>query len=335
MNDLGFGVIGVGEMGARHAENLRRCVPGARLVAVADINATRVRAVAAELGVDACESAEALLARRDVAAVLISSPPKFHVSAILAAAEAGKHIFCEKPLALTVEEADAALESVARAGTFLQIGHMRRYDPAYAEAKKRIAAGEIGRVVIFKSIGRDYESSPLTASQTPINGTLFHDSSSHDFDLARWLTDDEVTEVHAFSGALAMPETRQFDAFDSGVINLRFAGGAIGNVESFMHAQYGYDVRTEVVGTKGTLQIGDLQQTPLVALTRSHSGHDLITHWLVRFAEAYRHELSDFVDSVREGRPPTVSGRDGRQSVAIAVAAIESQREGRVVRVRQ
>jgi scyllo-inositol 2-dehydrogenase (NAD+) len=335
MNALGFGVIGVGEMGSQHAKNLRTCIPGARLIAVADLNASRARAVAAELGVEACESAEALLARRDVEAVVISSPPKFHVSAILAAAAAGKHIFCEKPLALTVDEADAALEAVARVATFLQVGHMRRYDPAYAEAKKRIAAGEIGRVVIFKSLGRDYESSPSTASQTPINGTLFHDSSSHDFDMARWLTDDEVTEVHAFSGALAMPETRQFDAFDSGVINLRFVGGAIGNVESFMHAQYGYDVRTEVVGTMGTLQIGQLQQTPLVVLTRSHSSQDVITHWLVRFAEAYRRELSDFVRNVREGRPPAVSGRDGRQSVAIAVAAIESQREGRVVRVRQ
>jgi predicted dehydrogenase len=335
MNELGFGVIGVGEMGSQHAKNLRSTIPGARLVAVADVNATRVREVAAELGVDGCESAEALLARRDIAAVVISSPPKFHPPAIQAAGAAGKHIFCEKPLALTVEEADAALEAVGRAGTFLQVGHMRRYDPAYAEAKKRIVDGEIGQVVIFKSLGRDYESSPLTASQTPINGTLFHDSSSHDFDLARWLTGDEVTEVHAFSGALAMPETRQFNAFDSGVINLRFAGGAIGNVESFMHAQYAYDVRTEVVGTKGTLQIGHLQQTPLVTLTRSRSSHDLLTHWLVRFAEAYRRELTDFVGSVREGRPPAVSGRDGRQSVAIAMAAIESQREGRVVRVRQ
>jgi len=335
MNALGFGVIGVGEMGSCHAENLRHCIPGGRLVAVADVNADRAREVAARLSVVGCESTEALLARRDIDAVVISSPPKFHVSAIQAAAAAGKHIFCEKPLALTIEEADTALEAVGRAATFLQVGHMRRYDPAYAEAKKRITAGEIGRVVIFKSLGRDYESSPSTASQTPINGTLFHDSSSHDFDLARWLTDDEVIEVHAFSGALAMPETRQFNAFDSGVINLRFAGGAIGNVESFMHAQYGYDVRTEVVGTKGTLQIGYLQQTPLVALTRSQRSHDVLTHWLARFAEAYRREMSDFVSRVREGRPPAVSGRDGRQSVAIAMAAIESQRDGRVVRVRQ
>lgn len=334
MNELGFGVIGVGEMGSRHAENLRTCIPGAKLVAVADVNAARARSVAGELGVEGDESAEALLARRDIAAVVITTPPKFHLSAIQGAAAAGKHVFCEKPLTLTVSEAEAALEAVGRAGTFLQVGHMRRYDPGYVEAKKRIVAGEIGRVVIFKSIGRDYETSALAASQASINGTLFHDNSAHDFDLARWLTEDEVTEVHAFSGALAIPETRQVNAFDSGVINLRFAGGAIGNVESFLNSRYGYDVRTEVVGTEGTLQIGYLQQTPLVSLMRSQRTHDVLTHWLVRFAEAYRREMTDFVSSLREGRPPAVSGHDGRQSVAIAEAAVESQRDGRVVQVR-
>jgi predicted dehydrogenase len=334
MNELGLGVIGVGEMGSRHAENLRTCIPGAKLVAVADVNATRARGVAGELGVEGYERAEALLGRRDIAAVVISTPPKFHLSAIQDAAAAGKHIFCEKPLALKVDEANAALEAVRRAGTFLQVGHMRRYDPGYVEAKKRIAAGEIGQVVIFKSIGRDYETSALAASQVAINGTLFHDNSSHDFDLARWLTGDEVTEVHAFSGALAIPETRQVNAFDSGVINLRFAGGAIGNVESFLNSKYGYDVRTEVVGTEGTLQVGYLQQTPLVSLMQSQRSHDVVTHWLSRFTEAYRREMTDFVSSIGEGRPPAVSGRDGRQSVAIAEAAVESQREGRVVQVR-
>jgi predicted dehydrogenase len=308
-------------------------MPGARLVGVADVNLERARAVAAELGVESYPSVEALVSRADLDAVIISSPPRFHLGAIEAAAAAGKHIFCEKPLALTVEEAGAALQAVRKAGTFLQVGHMRRYDPAYAEAKKRIDAGEIGRVIIFKSIGRDPESSPQAAAQTAINGTLFHDSSSHDFDMARWLTGDEIVEVHAYGGVLAMPEMKEFEAFDSGVINLRFAGGAIGNVESFMHAQYGYDVRTEIVGTKGTLQVGYQQQTPLVSLTRSGKCQDLLTHWRVRFAEAYRREMIDFAQSVREGRTPRVTGHDGRQSVAVAVAAVQSQREGRPVRV--
>jgi scyllo-inositol 2-dehydrogenase (NAD+) len=320
-------------MGSHHAANLRSRISGARLVAVADVNAARARSLGAELGVEGYESAEALVARPDLAAVVISSPPKFHLPAIQAAAAAGKHIFCEKPLALSLEEADAALEAVAKAGVLLQVGHMRRYDAPYVAAKKRMEAGEIGQVVIFKSIGRDQETPSAAAAQTPINGTLFHDNTAHDFDLARWLTSDEVVEVHAYTGSLAIPEMKRFDAFDSGVVNLRFAGGAIGNTESFLHAQYGYDIRTEVVGTKGTLQIGYLQQTPLLTLLRSGSSHDMVTHWLGRFAEAYQRELVDFAESVRLGRPPRVSGWDGRQAVAIAVAAVQSQREGQPVRV--
>jgi predicted dehydrogenase len=126
---------------------------------------------------------------------------------------------------------------------------------------------------------------------------------------------------------------KQFDAFDSGVVNLQFAGGAIGNVESFLDAQYGYDIRTEIVGTKGTIQVGRLQQTPLVLMTRGGSTHDLTTHWLSRFAGAYQAELTDFVRAVRTGSKPRVSGHDGRQSLAIAIAAVQSQRDRRPIAV--
>lgn len=334
MQELRFGVVGVGEMGRRHAENLRRYIPGARLTGIVDIDRTRAQAIAAELGIDWwSDSTDELVARADVDALVISSPPRFHAAAIGAAAAARKHVFCEKPLALTLDDADAALDAVDRAGITLQVGHMRRFDAPYADAKQRIDAGEIGDVVIFKSIGRDRETPPSAAAQTAMNGTLFHDSSSHDFDLARWLTGDEVTEVHAFTAAIAIPEMRRFGGFDSGVVNLQFAGGAIGNVESFLDAQYGYDVRTEIVGTKGTIQVGALRKTPLVLMTRSGSTHDITTHWLSRFADAYRLELADFVNAVRTGFAPRVSGYDGRQSLAIAVAAVESQRERRPVAV--
>ena len=334
MTELTVGVIGVGEMGKRHAENMRQSVPQARLLAVADVDLTLAQSVASELNIDAAYgSVEDLVARPDLQAVVISLPPRYHFPAILAAAAAGKHIFCEKPLTLTLEEADTALQAVERAGVILQVGHMRRFDPPYIEAKKRIDAGEIGQVVIFKSIGRDQESSPAGACQIDLNGTLFHDSSSHDFDLARWLTGDEVVEVHAYGGALAIPALKKLQAFDAGVVNLQFAGGAIGNVESFMDAKYGYDIRTEIVGTKGTLAVGQIQQTPLVMMTRSGSTHDLIGHWLVRFAEAYRREMCDFVQTVLPRRPPRVTGHDGRQSLAVAEAAVQSFRQREPVRV--
>jgi predicted dehydrogenase len=331
---LNVGVVGVGEMGRRHADNLRRSVPGATLAAVADIDLERVRRVAAELEIEnACRDAAELVQLPGLDAVVIASPPKFHLGAILAAASAGKHIFCEKPLALSLIDADTALEAVRRAGVILQVGHMRRYDPPYVAARQRIQAGEIGRIVVFKSIGRDQETLPAGACQVDANGTLFHDSSSHDFDLARWLTADEIVEVHAYGSTVAIPELQQLSSFDAGVVNLQFASGAIGNVESFMDAKYGYDIRTEVVGTQGSLFIGRLQQTSLAVITRAGRSHDIISHWLTRFAEAYHLEMCDFVESVRLGRAPRVSGQDGRESLAVAVAAVQSFRERRPVRV--
>ncbi|MGA2074387.1 MAG: Gfo/Idh/MocA family oxidoreductase [Terriglobia bacterium] len=334
MSKLGVGVIGVGEMGKRHAENLARLVPKARLVGVADTNLERARSAAQELEVEHYyDNAEALAARQDVQAVVIATPAKFHAPAIQVAARAGKHIFCEKPLALTMEEADTALEAVRQAGVSLQLGFMRHYDPAYAQAKKSIEAGEIGDPIIFKSIGRDTEAPPLAYFESGWNGTLFHDNTVHDFDLARWLMADEVTEVHTYAAARALPQLTRLGLFDSGVVNLRFAHGAIGNVESFLDARYGYDVRTEVVGTKGTIQVGSLRDTPVQVLAHSECRHRTVNHFLVRFADAYVLEMRDFVETILSDRMPGVTGLDGRQALAVVLAAVTSFRETRPVPV--
>src|ERR1700751_1797244 len=164
MMKVGFGVLGVGEMGKRHADNLRRLVPQARLVAVADVAGERARQVAAELEIEcSVSSLEALLELKDVGCVVIATPDKFHAGAIISAAEAGKDILCEKPIATTLADAHAALEAVAKAGVRLQIGFMRRYDPAYAAAMQRVEAGEIGEPVLFKSVGRDKDAPPIGA----------------------------------------------------------------------------------------------------------------------------------------------------------------------------
>ena len=335
MSKLGVGVIGVGEMGKRHAENLVRLATKARLVGVADTLPERARSAAQELGIEhSYDSADALVARRDVQAVVIAAPAKFHAAAIQVAAGAGKHIFCEKPLALTLEEADAALDAVSRAGVSLQLGFMRRYDPAYAQAKKSIEAGEIGEPIIFKSIGRDAEAPPPAYFESGWNGTLFHDNTVHDFDLARWLMSDEVVEVHTYAAARALPQLTPLGLFDSGVVNLRFAHGAIGNVESFLDARYGYDVRTEIVGTKGTIQVGSLRDTPLQVLTQRGCRHHMVNHFLVRFAHAYVLEMQDFVDAMLSSRAPQVTGLDGRQALAVVLAAGRSFRETRPVQVK-
>jgi predicted dehydrogenase len=331
---IGIGVVGVGEMGKRHAENVRRHVSGARLVAIADANLERAKQVAAELEIETyCDSVEALVARKEINAIVIVSPPKFHPQAIQVAAAAKKHILCEKPLALTLDQADVALEAVAKNGVILQMGHMRRYDPSYVEAMKRIQGGEIGDPIIFKAIGRDAQAPPPSYFQSGANGILLLDSSVHEFDLARWLMRDEVVEVQAYTATLSLPELVQYGYFDSAVANLRFGRGAIGNVESFMNARYGYDIRTEVIGTKGALQIGRLWETGVQVLTEQGCGQQAIKHWLVRFADAYLLEMRDFVETVRSGAAPRVTGRDGRAAIAIALAAEKSSRESRAISV--
>ncbi len=334
MRKLGVAVVGVGTLGQRHAENLRSRVAEAELVAVADSDARRAAQVAEELEVEhSYAHLTDVLERKDVEAVVIAASSKFHAETIEAAASAGKHIFCEKPIALTLPQADAALAAVQKAGVQLQIGFMRRYDSGYANARQRIAAGEIGEPVIFKSVGRDQQPPPLSYFQGGCNGTIFSDSGIHDFDLARWMMNDEVVSVHAFAGVRACPELAQFDDVDSVLVNLRFARGGIGNIEAFRKAIYGYDIRTEILGTQAALQVGYLHQTPLRVLNHEGITHDVVDHWLVRFADAYLDELRDFVRCVRAGIPVSVTGEDGRRALAIAVAAEQSSREGRPVAI--
>jgi inositol 2-dehydrogenase len=336
MRKLGIGVLGVGEMGKRHAENLRRLVPQAQLVAVADASRERARQVAAELEIESSYgSLEAMLEDKKIEAVLIATPDKFHSQAIEIAARAGKDILCEKPIALNLADAHAALDAVSKGGTRLQIGFMRRYDSAYAAAMKRIEAGEIGTPVIFKSVGRDKDEPPLAAYQSLLNGMVFYNNTIHDFDLARWMMRDEVTNVHAYTTTAIRPEVAQYGDIVASVVNLQYKQGAIGNVESYVQAVYGYDVRTEVVGSKGSIFVGSLETIPAVFLTARGGERTLADHFLTRFADAYLEEVRDFVKNILDGRAPSVSGDDGLKALAIAVAAEESHKQSRPVAVTQ
>jgi len=334
MRKLGVGILGVGEMGKRHAENMKRLVPEARLIAIADVAAERARQVAAELEVEhSYGSLDAMLENKEIAAVLIATPDKFHAQAVVASARAGKDILCEKPLALTLGDARSAIEAVSKAGRRLQVGFMRRYDPAYAAAMKRIAAGEIGVPVVFKSIGRDKDAPPLAAYESNVNGMIFYTNTIHDFDLARWLMQDEVSEVHAYTTSAIRPEVARYGDVVASSVNLKYEKGAIGNVESHAQAVYGYDVRTEIVGSKGSILIGTLQQAPAVFLSAAGGTRNLADHFLTRFADAYLSEVRDFVHNILHDRPLNVSGEDGLKALAIAVAAEHSHRHGRPVKV--
>jgi inositol 2-dehydrogenase len=316
-------------MGSVLVRHLANGVPQARLVAIADRDRPRSEALADEFGVEGRFSDPLELFRRDdIQAVLIATPTDTHPALVAAAAQAGKHVFVEKPLALSVEGCDQAIAAAAAAGVKLQVGFMRRFDQAYREARSKIAAGEIGRPTLFKSINRDPVRTSLEFARRESSGGLIMDMGIHDFDLARWLMGDEVVRVSAEGTCLAYPELQRVGDIDNAVINLRFAGGAVGNIDLSRNAVYGFDARTEVLGTEAAVAVGRQREAGLAPRPGQGS---LEPSGPGRFDAAYVEELRHFVECVAQDRTPWVTGDDARRATAIAAAATRSLDEGRPV----
>lgn len=327
-----IGLIGAGRMGATLAHHLAFSVETAEFVAIADADETNARSVAQACRVaDIYTDYHELLARADIEAVVIVTPTHSHTAVIKAAAAAGKHIFTEKPLALTLASCDEAITAVDAAGVNMMVGFMRRFDPAYLAAKRQIDDGLIGQPVMFKSVGRDPWRTSLEYARRENSGGLIADMAIHDFDLARWLMGSEVVRVHSEGGCLVFPELADVGDIDNAVVNLAFENGAVGNVDVSRNAIYGYDIRTEIIGSEGSLMIGSLQQTPTLLLTRNRVAHDTVPGFMARFSEAYAAEIRAFVEALASGREPAVTGQDARAATGIAVAATRSLDEGRPV----
>ena len=329
-----MGLIGAGRMGKVFAQTLAFTVAKADLVAIADTGSKPSKSVAARFGVKHyfTEYRE-LLQLEEIDAVVIATPTSTHTQVITDAALAGKHIFCEKPLALTLDECDAAITAVMQARVKLQLGFMRRFDAAYVLAKKKIDEGTIGQPVAFHSISRDATRTSLEFARREKSGGMILDMGVHDFDMARWLMGSEIVRVQTEGDCLVYPELKDVNDIDNALINLRFANNAIGNVALSRNATFGYDVRTEVLGSEGVIQIGTLQQTPTVVLTRQGITHDAIPRFMERFEDAYAAEIRAFVDCILEEREPIITGEDARKATAIGMAATRSLDETRPVMV--
>lgn len=331
---LKIGLIGAGRMGKVYANTLAFSVAEVDLVAIADPDATAVNDVAARYKIPHTYSDyRALLQSDDVEAVVVASPTGTHAEVIIAAAQAGKNIFSEKPFSQSLAACDEALAAVRQAGVKLQMGFMRRFDAPYAAAKKKILEGVIGTPVMFKSTSRDPFRTSLEFAKRENSGGLIMDMGVHDFDLARWLMNSEVLRVHSEGTCLAFPELQEVGDIDNVVINLRFASGAIGNIDMSRNAVYGYDIRTEVLGTEGSLWIGYLQQTPTLVLTRGGVTHDTVPYFMERFGAAYAEQVRVFVHNILVGSQPEVTGEDARAATAIGIAATLSFDEDRPVLV--
>lgn len=330
---LNTGVVGLGRLGSQYARYLSSRVPGARLHAVADVRPKVARAIAAETGATKVYGGhEELLGDPDVDAVVVMTPTKLHGTVVLAAAKAGKAIFCEKPLSLDLKEARAMKAAVAKQGVFFQLGLMRRFDRAYAAAKRRIDDGAIGQPILFKGTAKDPFPPPVDFVRPENSGGLFMDMGVHDFDIARWFM-GEVKSVFSVGSSTAYPEIGRVGDAENGITLLNFANGNIGEVHLSRTGIYGYGIHTEIVGTKGTIQIGYDRETAVRVMTEGVIAHDTIPGFYERFEQAYLSQLQNFVDNVRLGRPAPINCDDGIAAQKIAMAATRSWHSGRLEKV--
>jgi len=325
-------LIGSGRMGSFHAESLTHRIPGVQLVAVADPAPGAAERMAATFGAaSAYTDAAEVFADPRVDAVVIAAPARFHADLIIAAAQAGKAVFCEKPGALTSSDLDRVLETVKASGVVLQIGFNRRFAPDWAAARRLIDDGTLGTPRLLRSVTRDPGGfDPARVAPD----TIFNETLIHDFDSLCFLNPGaQAIEVFAVADALVEPAWRDRGLLDTAVVTVRFDNGAVGVAEACFEAAYGYDVRGEVLGSKGMATMGDGRVDGLAfsgaagrVVSTARSDQALL-------AGAYVEELSAFADAIRGLGPVPVGGPEARAALGIAMAAAESVRLGRPVRL--
>lgn len=331
--NVNVGLIGAGRIGRVHAENLAYRIPAVNLSAVADVFVDSAKKVAADFQIPVVTAnPQEIFDNPDIDAIVICSSTDTHAEFISAAATAGKHIFCEKPIALDLAVIDKSLADVKKNDVKLQLGFNRRFDPHFKAARDMVAAGKIGTPEIVHIISRD--PSPPPVEYIKVSGGIFMDQTIHDFDMARFLIGSEVEEIFAAGGVMVDPAIGQAGDIDTAVITLRYKNGAIGTIDNSRRAVYGYDQRVEVFGSKGSVVVAN--PTPHTAV---YSHADTVESakplyfFLERYMDAYAAEMQVFVDCILNDTTPPVTGIDGRIPVVMGLAAWKSYRENRPVKL--
>jgi inositol 2-dehydrogenase len=334
VSEIRIAVAGVGRIGLTHAENLARRVRGAKLTAVTTSNEERAEQARQCCGdVAIYPNLDALLGAERLDAVCIASSTAAHADNVVQCAAAGLHIFCEKPLALTLAECDRAIAATERAGVKLMVGHVRRFDAGHVKARRHIEAGAIGKPLVFRAISGDVDPPPPSFANPAVSGGLIVDAMYHDLYVARWLLSDEVERAYAEGGALVDPAIGAVGDVDNAVVMLRFTEGAMGTLFVSRTCRYGHDLRVEVIGDQGAVQVGYYRQTPVRLLDRGGVHHDMTRTFPQRFGDAFVAELQAFVDCVLHDIEPPVTGNDSRATLAVGIAATASMHERRPVDV--
>ena len=327
---LTFAQFGAGRIGAIHAANLA-AAGGTRLRYVVDVNVDAARTLADRYGARVTNIGTAL-GDPEVDAVIIASSTDTHADLAIAAAKAGKAIFCEKPVDLSLKRVDACLAAVKKAGVPMFVGFNRRFDPSFSTLRARITAGDIGAVEQVIITSRDPGLPPV--AYLKVSGGQFRDMTIHDFDMARWLLGEEPVEIFAYGSCLVDPAVAKVGDTDSVMIVMKTATGKLAHINNSRRAAYGYDQRIEVHGAKGRLLAGNQTATTVELANADAVSADKPLHFfLERYAAAYRIELAAFVDAVVNRRPVPVGAEDGRQALVLAEAAAKSLHTGRPVRL--
>ncbi len=329
--------MGAGRAGFVHAANIQHHIKQAELVALCDSDAEKLARVGGELGVERrYRDYHEALRNPEVEAVVVAAPVFVHREIACEAAAQGKHIFLEKPMALSVAECAVINEAVARARVTLQIGFMRRFDAAFLEAKELVDSGELGRVMIIKSTGRGPGLPPEWIYDVGKSNGILAEVNSHDFDSVRWLVGCDIVRVQAEAGNFKCEDVRAShpDFYDNAVVSLRLADGTLGMIDGTCPAHYGYDARVEILCEKGVVLVGSIEGRGVTQATREGRViRRAVGSWRSLFRDAYLAEMEHFIECVREGTKPRATGLDGLKAVEAVVAANLSIRRGQPVEI--
>ena len=330
MMTVRFGLLGAGRIGRVHAKAITGDAK-AQLVAVSDAMPAAAQAIADQYGCD-IRSIDAIVAAKDIDAVVICTPTDTHADLIEKFAKAGKAIFCEKPIDLNVDRVRACLKVVADTKGKLMVGFNRRFDPHFMAVHTAIAAGKIGKVEMITITSRDPGAPP--PAYIKVSGGIFRDMTIHDFDMARFLLGEEVATVYATGSVLVDPEIGKLGDFDSASVVLTTASGKQCIISNSRRATYGYDQRIEVHGSKGMIAAENQRPVSIeLANADGYTRPPLHDFFMTRYTEAYAAEIAAFIAVVAGGASPSPSGADGLAALVLAEAALQSVREGRAIAV--
>lgn len=328
-----LGIIGIGRIGKLHLENIVNNISFVEVKSISDLNVNDIKSWAYGLGVkNVYSDYKEIINDAEIDAVMICSSTDTHSKITVEAANAGKHIFCEKPIDYDLDRIQAALAAVERAGVKFQVGFNRRFDHNFKKVHDMVQEGKIGEPHIIKITSRD--PAPPPVEYVKVSGGMFMDMTIHDFDMARYLSGSEVVEVYTSAAVLVDPQIGEVGDVDTAVITLKFANGAIGVIDNSRKAAYGYDQRVEIFGSKGCITVSnDTLNSAVLSTDEGVFSEKPKYFFLERYKDSFVDEVKEFFDCIIYDKPTSIKGIDGLKPILIGIAARKSYETGMAVMV--